>query len=80
MCYHLLPTPGNAVSITFAVLQGKQPFSETDQVMYTFPFPSLSGPEGPVHQVDKANRFLLPLPTSLKVPGHEADYTRPFWP
>lgn len=52
-----------------------------DHVSHVFmPFPSLSGPEGPVNQVDKPNRFLLAILTGLKVPGRQADYALPYRP
>lgn len=38
-------------------------------------FPSLSGPEGPMNQADKPKRFLLPLPTRLKVAGRQDNYS-----
>lgn len=39
------------------------------------PFPLFSGTESPVNQADKPNRFLLPLPTSSKIPGNQGDYS-----
>ena len=44
------------------------------------PFPSLAGPEGPLNQVDKPNTFLLALPTGLKLPGRQANYSLPYQP
>lgn len=54
--------------------------SVTEQVVYEFPFPSLPGPEVPVNQIHKANRFLLPLLASIKIPEHQADYFLHYWP
>ncbi|KAF2987205.1 hypothetical protein EK904_012141 [Melospiza melodia maxima] len=34
-----------------------------------------TGPEGPMNQADKAKRFLLPLPTRLKVAGRQDNYS-----
>jgi len=75
--YPQLPIQCNVVSINNVILSGKQPFSVTNQVTYPFPFPSFSGPEHSVNQMDRPNRFLFPLPTSLKVPGCQADCSFP---
>lgn len=36
--------------------------------------------KGATNQVDTPNRLLLPLPTGLKVPGHQDDYSLLCWP
>lgn len=77
--YTLLKTPDNMVSIPSTILWGKV-VPVTEQVVYEFTFPSLSGPEIPVNQGHKANRFLLPLLASIKIPGHQVDYFLPYWP
>lgn len=60
------------------------PFYKASSILCDWsPISSLSpfsGPEGPVNQVEKSNRFLLPLHTSLKIPEHQADYSLPCWP
>lgn len=60
-----LPTSRNAGRMINAISQGKQPFSSAVFVLS----PPLSGPESPVHQGDKPNRCLLPVPLALRFLG-----------
>lgn len=66
---HLLPTPGDVVSITSTFLWGKQPFSVTKEVTYSFSLPSLSGLESPVNQTDKPNNYFFPSLQAWRFPS-----------
>jgi len=76
--YPLLPNPGSVVSVTNAILWGKAILC--DQASHVWvPLPLIIRPWTSC-EPSRQTRFLLPLPASLKVPGHQADYSLPYRP
>ena len=72
------PLPMLLASLTLFQQAGRHCLSASASPSCSLSLPSR--PEGPLNQGDKPNTFLLALPTGLKVPGRQANYSLPYQP